>query len=94
MVKPTPRQRVVRHETCVMDDDGVRSRARPEYETSDRLRDGRKIDPIDTLEHVRAAWSDTHRADDAAKYGTNEVQTIKGRIERAAGEHGVEISED
>jgi len=50
--------------------------------------------PIDTAEHVRAAWSYINHADNAAKYGKDEVETIKGRIKRAAKEHGVEISED
>jgi hypothetical protein len=50
--------------------------------------------PIDTPEHVRAAWSYINHADNAAKYRKEEVQTIKGRIKRAAKTHGVEISED
>ncbi len=50
--------------------------------------------PIDTPEHVRAAWSYINHADNAAKYGKEEVETIKDRIKRAAQTHGVEISED
>jgi Family of unknown function (DUF6582) len=50
--------------------------------------------PIDTPEHVRAAWSYINHADNAAKYSNDEVKTIKGRIKRAAKTHGVEISED
>jgi hypothetical protein len=50
--------------------------------------------PIDTPEHVRAAWSDINHAGDAANYSKSEVQAIKGRIKRAAKEHGVPISED
>src|SRR4051794_6955125 len=50
--------------------------------------------PIDTPEHVRAAWSYINHADNAAKYSKDEVKTIKGRIKRAAKSHGVEISED
>jgi hypothetical protein len=50
--------------------------------------------PIDTPEHVRAAWSYIHHADNAAKYTKDEVETIKGRIKRAARSHGVEIGED
>lgn len=50
--------------------------------------------PIDTAEHVRAAWGYIHHADNAAKYGRDEVETIKGRIRRAAKAHGVEIRED
>jgi len=50
--------------------------------------------PIDTAEHVRAAWSYINHADNAAKYSKDEVETIKERIKRAATEHGVEIGED
>ena len=50
--------------------------------------------PIDTAEHVRAAWSYINHKDNAAKYGDDEVKTIKGRIRRAAKTHGVEIESD
>ena len=41
--------------------------------------------PIDTPEHHN---------DNAAKYAANEVETIKGRIQRAARKHGIEIKAD
>ncbi len=50
--------------------------------------------PIDTPEHVRAAWNYINHKDNAAKYDADEVETIKQRIKRAAGKHGVEINED
>ena len=50
--------------------------------------------PIDTPEHVRAAWSYINQKDNAAKYESGEVETIKDRIKRAAKQHGVEISEE
>ena len=50
--------------------------------------------PIDTPEHVRAAWNYINHRDNAAKYEADEVETIKSRIKRAAKKHGVEISED
>jgi hypothetical protein len=50
--------------------------------------------PIDTAEHVRAAWSYINHKDNAAKYDADEVKTIKDRIKRAAEKYGVEISED
>jgi hypothetical protein len=50
--------------------------------------------PIDTAEHVRAAWSYINHHGNAAKYEADEVRTIKERIKRAARKHGVEISED
>jgi hypothetical protein len=50
--------------------------------------------PVDTPEHVRAAWSYINHADNAAKYKKDEVETIKGHIKRAAKKHGVEIHAD
>lgn len=50
--------------------------------------------PIDTPEHVRAAWSYINHRDNAAKYQADEVAQIKRRIKRAAEKHGVEINED
>jgi uncharacterized protein DUF6582 len=50
--------------------------------------------PVDTPEHVRAAWSYINHKDNAAKYDKDEVRTIKERIKRAAKQHGVEIDED
>ena len=35
--------------------------------------------PIDTPEHVRAAWSYINHTDNAAKYSKGDVRTIKGR---------------
>ncbi len=49
--------------------------------------------PIDTPEHVRAAWQYINHKDNAAKYDAADVTKIKDRIKRAAKKHGVEISE-
>ncbi len=48
--------------------------------------------PIDTEEHIRAAWSYINHKDNAAKYSKDDAETIKGRIKRAAKEHDIEIS--
>ena len=50
--------------------------------------------PIDTPEHVRAAWSYINHKDNAAKYEPDEVQSIKSRIKRAAKHHGIDIESD
>ena len=50
--------------------------------------------PIDTAEHVRAAWSYINHKDNAAKYDADDVKAIKARIRKAAEKHGVEISSD
>jgi hypothetical protein len=49
--------------------------------------------PIDTEDHVRAAWNYINHKDNAAKYDKDEVSTIKDRIKRAAKEKGVEIND-
>jgi len=49
--------------------------------------------PIDSPEHVRAAWSYINHKDNAAKYHADDVTTIKERIKRAAKKHGVEIDD-
>ena len=50
--------------------------------------------PIDTPEHIRAAWSYINHQDNAAKYDKDEVKLIKKRIKNAAQKHGIEINED
>jgi hypothetical protein len=50
--------------------------------------------PIDTPEHVRAAWSYINHKDNAAKYDKDEVKKIKERIKRAAKKYDIEISEE
>lgn len=50
--------------------------------------------PVDTPEHVRAAWSYIHHQDNAARYASDEVEAIKGRIRRAAKQHGVELNDE
>lgn len=49
--------------------------------------------PIDTPEHVRAAWNYINHKDNAAKYEADDVKKIKSRIEQAAKRHGIEINE-
>ena len=50
--------------------------------------------PVDTPEHVRAAWSYINHKDNAAKYDADEVETIKDRIRKAAKQHGVDIQSE
>jgi len=50
--------------------------------------------PIDSPEHIRAAWSYINHKDNDAKYDKDEVTRIKDSIKRAAKEKGVVISED
>ena len=49
--------------------------------------------PIDTAEHVRAAWSYINHADNAAKYSQQDSADIKSRIKKAAPRYDVEIDD-
>jgi hypothetical protein len=49
--------------------------------------------PIDTEEHVRAAWSYVNQSDNASKYNSDDLTKIKSRIKSAAKKFGIEISE-
>jgi hypothetical protein len=50
--------------------------------------------PVDTPEHVRAAWSYINHKDNAAKYEKDEVELIKDRIRKTAKQHDVEVDEE
>ena len=50
--------------------------------------------PIDSPEHVRAAWSYINHKDNAAKYDRDEVKAIKNRIKRAAKLHNIDIESE
>ncbi len=49
--------------------------------------------PIETVEHIEAAWRYINKGDNAAKYDTDEVKTIKGRIQAAGKKHGITLHE-
>lgn len=50
--------------------------------------------PLENAAHVRSAWSYINQERNASKYSTDDVETIKGRIRRAAKKFDVEISSD
>jgi hypothetical protein len=50
--------------------------------------------PIDTPEHVRAAWAYINKEENRDKYDKDDVRTIEIRIKKAADRFGVEISDD
>lgn len=75
-------------------DDVNAERGEHEYGDVDFADPTNKKYPVDTPEHVRAAWSYIHHKDNAAKYETSEVETIKSHIRRAAKKYGIELSEE
>lgn len=50
--------------------------------------------PIDTPEHVRAAWAYINQKDNAARYEADEVEAIKERVRKAAKKKHIAIRED
>ena len=56
-------------------------------------KDGKKRYPIDTADHVRAAWSYINQSDNAGQYSSEQLANIKGRIRAAAKKFGIEIAD-
>ena len=56
-------------------------------------KDGKKRYPIDTAEHVRAAWSYINQGDNAGQYSSEQLANIKGRIRAAAKKFGIDIAD-
>lgn len=57
-------------------------------------RDSKKRYPIDTPEHIRAAWSYINQQKNAAMYDAGQLKKIKARIMAAAEKAGIEIADD
>ncbi|HEY5985585.1 MAG TPA: HK97 family phage prohead protease [Streptosporangiaceae bacterium] len=55
--------------------------------------DGVKRYPLDTEAHCRAAWSYINMPKNAAKYTSDQLSLIKGRIRAALKKYGVTVSE-
>jgi uncharacterized membrane protein (UPF0127 family) len=55
--------------------------------------DGKKRYPIDTEEHVRAAWSYINQGKNGSAYTSGQLASIKGRIKSAAKKFGIQISD-
>lgn len=55
--------------------------------------DGKARYPIDSEEHVRAAWSYINQSDNAGKYSSSQLSAIKGRIRAAAKKYGIQIED-
>lgn len=64
-----------------------------EYADPGYQEDGQKRYPVDTEEHVRSAWSYINKSENAAKYSSEQLATIKTKIKKAAKKFGVQISD-
>jgi hypothetical protein len=54
--------------------------------------DGKARYPVDTEEHVRAAWAYISKAKNAAAYSASQLSKIKGRIRAAMKRHGIQVA--
>lgn len=54
--------------------------------------DGKSRYPLDTDDHVRAAWSYINQPDNAAKYSPDNLRQVKSRIRRAMKGIGAEVT--
>ena len=55
----------------------------PEYADPGYQKDGKKRYPIDSVDHIRAAWSFIHMPQHRAPYSIDQLQAIEARIIRA-----------
>ena len=67
---------------------GAVSYADPGYQA-----DKKKRYPLDSEQHVKAAWSYINVSSNASKYSSNQLARIKGKIKSAAKKYGIVISE-
>lgn len=56
--------------------------------------DGKARYPVDTPEHVRAAWSYINHPKNAKKYQSGHLASIKSKIKSAAKKHGIDIGDE
>ena len=57
-------------------------------------KDGKKRYPIDSADHVRAAWSYINQVGNASQYTAEQLASIKSRIRAAAKHFGIQIADD
>lgn len=57
-------------------------------------KDGKKRYPVDTAEHVRAAWSYINHEKNSGEYSSEDLAKVKAAIRSAAKKLGVQISDD
>jgi len=65
-----------------------------EYADPGYQKDGKKRYPLDTEEHIRAAWSYINAEDNAALYTAEQLAEVKGKIKAAMKKIGAEVEED
>jgi HK97 family phage major capsid protein/HK97 family phage prohead protease len=74
--------------------DGSKPYGNVEYADPGYQADGKKRYPLDTDEHVTAAWGYINQKDNAAKYSSGDLAKVKGKIKAAMKKHGHDVSED
>lgn len=65
-----------------------------EYADPGHQADGKKRYPLDTEDHVRAAWSYINQSKNAAKYGAADLKKVKARVKAAMKRLDISVSEN
>lgn len=65
-----------------------------EYADPGHQSDGKKRYPLDTADHVRAAWSYINQAKNAAKYSAADLKKVKARVKAAMKRLDIQVSEN
>jgi HK97 family phage major capsid protein/HK97 family phage prohead protease len=74
--------------------DGSKPYGNVEYADPGYQADKKKRYPIDTDEHVTAAWSYINKDSNASKYSAADLAKVKGKIKAEMKKHGHDVSED
>lgn len=89
--------RIMPAETAVAEvraDDGKKPYGDVSYADPGYQKDKKKRYPLDTKDHVKAAWSYINQPGNAGQYSADQLKQIKSKIKAAAGKFGVTISDE
>lgn len=74
--------------------DGTQPYGDVSYADPGHQSDGKSRYPLDTDEHIRAAWSYIHKATNASRYTADQLATIKEKIRAAMERIGADVNDD
>lgn len=79
---------------AVRADDGKKPYGDVSYADPGYQKDKKKRYPLDTKDHVKAAWSYISQPGNAGQYSADQLKQVKSKIKAAAGKFGVTISDE
>lgn len=81
-------------DTYATEGDGKEPYGDVQYADPGYQEDGKKRYPIDTPDHVRAAWSYINMPKNAEKYTSEQLKKIKAKIQKAMEKHGITAADE